>query len=364
MKTVWIVFFFCGALFFSGCATFKKISFPPKDEMFITTGDGDITQPYEPVGHLVYQKKGFRIPLFLFGFIPISDALAEDAINAVIAEKARAMGGNAVINLKIEWNPPSDGILGFGANGGTLVINGTVIKQSFAPRTSAPTPTAVSVATTPTTTGTATPKPSSQTPTSRVGQSTDLMKLLLQGDPVHSPFLAYGGGIRLGYVLRRHVARFAFTPAISFGGMTDETTFSAGSFFNSSTGRFEQVRETLKTHYRLIPLDLNITANFSAFPNLSASLPPKLNPYAEAGLTYLIWSARSEFDSQFFGSGESDTHWDFFEPGLNLGVGVDYFVQPNLAVSGGLKRYIFFKSQPKLGFWNWQVGVSFYSGGR
>jgi|GEM_PF-1819327 len=344
MKTVWIVFFFCGALFFSGCATFKKISFPPKDEMFITTGDGDITKPYEPVGHLVYQKKGFRIPIFLFGFIPISDALAEDAINAVIAEKARAMGGNVVINLKIEWDPPNDGILGLFADGGTLVITGTVIKQSFEPRTPTPPATAVSVATTPTATSTATPQSSSQI-ISRVDQSTDLMKFFLQGDPVHSPFLAYGGGIRLGYVLRRHGARFAFTPAISYGGSTDEQV-SFESIYNPSTRRFEQVRETSKFHYRLIPVDLNVTANFSAFPSLSASLPSKLNPYAEAGLTYLIWSAKSK--------------WDFFEAGFNLGLGAEYYVQPNIAVAGGLKRYIFFKSHPKLDFWNWQVGVSFY----
>jgi len=347
MKTYLIVSLSCCALFFAGCATFQRIPFTKSDEIFITTGDGDITKPYEPIGHLIYTKQGFRIPLPLIGFIPISDALAGDAINEVIAEKARAMGGNAVINLDIKWDPPSDGIWGIGANGGALIINGTVIKQSAEPRTLTATVASAS-----------TSMPSPQMPISRGDQSTDLMKLFLQGDPVHSPFLAYGGGIRLGYVLRRHGAKFAFTPAISFGGSSDEQV-SFTSVFNSSTRRFEQVRQTLQTHFRLIPVDLNVTANFGAFPKLSPSLPSKLNPYAEAGLTYLLWSAKSEFDSPFFKS-ESDTHWDFFEAGLNLGLGAEYFVQPNLAVSGGLKRYIFFKSHPKLDFWNWQVGVSFY----
>jgi len=354
MKTFLLVS--CCALLFSGCVTFKKIAFPQSDEMFITTGDGDITQPYEPIGQMTYVKSGFRIPFPLLGFIPISDALAEDAINGIIAAKARAMGGNAVINLRIDWAPPSNGFLGLGANGGALVINGTVIKQSTAPRILTSRAAGSSAGSNVSSASVAATAP--QKPASRVGESTDIMKLLLQGAPVHSPFLAYGGGIRLGYVLRRHVAKFAFTPAISFGGSSDEQV-SFTSVFNSSTLRFEQARQTLQTHFRLIPVDLNVTANFGAFPNLSASLPSKLNPYAEAGLTYLLWSAKSEFDSPFFKS-ESDTHWDFFEPGLNLGLGAEYFVQPNLAVSGGLKRYIFFKSHPKLNFWNWQVGVSFY----
>lgn len=325
--------------------------------MFITTGDGDITQPYEPLGQMTYVKSGFRIPLPLLGFIPISDALAEDAINGVIAEKARALGGNAVINLQIDWNPPQNGFLGLGATGGTLTINGTVVKQSTTPRT-------LTTRTTTSPTGANVPSasassPTPQTPRSQIGASTDLMQMLLQGEPAHHPFLAYGGGLRLGYVMRRHGAKFALTPSASFGGRSKEESVFVGTFYNSSTRSYESIYETLKTSYRLIPLDFNVTANFSAFTRLSASLPPKLNPYAEVGLTYLIWNTKAKYSSRF-GSGESDTHWDFFEAGLNFGAGVEYSVQPNLAVSAGLKRYVFFKSHPKLGFWNWQVGVSFY----
>ena len=49
--------------------------------------------------------------------------------------------------------------------------------------------------------------------------------------------------------------------------------------------------------------------------------------------------------------------WDFFEIGLNLGFGAEYYFKPNLAATACLKRYIVFDK--KLDFWNWQVGVTF-----
>jgi len=114
----------------AGCASLRQVNFPPSEEVFITTGDGDITKPYKPVGHLIYTKRGFRLGFLpLIGLIPISDASAENAINEIIAKEARAMGGDAVINLDIKWTPPSDGILGLGANGGAVFIQGTVIKR-------------------------------------------------------------------------------------------------------------------------------------------------------------------------------------------------------------------------------------------
>jgi len=116
-------------LLLSGCASFQQVKFPPQDEVFITTGDGDITKPYEPIGQLIYAKKGVRIPLPLIGLIPISDAVAGTAINEIIAKEARAMGGNAVINLDIKWTSPRNGLLGLGADGGAVFIQGTVIKR-------------------------------------------------------------------------------------------------------------------------------------------------------------------------------------------------------------------------------------------
>lgn len=116
-------------LLITNCTTFKRVNFPPSQEVFITTGDGDITKPYKPIGHILYIKQGFRIGLPLLGLIPIADASAEKAINDVIAKEARAMGGDAVINLDVQWTPPKSGILGFGAEGGALIVQGTVIKR-------------------------------------------------------------------------------------------------------------------------------------------------------------------------------------------------------------------------------------------
>ncbi len=114
----------------TNCASLRQVNFPPPQEVFITTGDGDITKPYQPVGHLIYTKRGFRLGFLpLFGLIPFGDASAQTAVNDIIAKEARAMGGDAVINLDIKWIPPSDGILGLGANGGALFIQGTVIKR-------------------------------------------------------------------------------------------------------------------------------------------------------------------------------------------------------------------------------------------
>ena len=51
----------------SGCAWKSKIMFPAADEIFVTTGDGDITKPYTPVGQLIYIEQGFRIPFIFLG---------------------------------------------------------------------------------------------------------------------------------------------------------------------------------------------------------------------------------------------------------------------------------------------------------
>ena len=126
-------FLFCvmlGAIVITtGCATFKRIDFPPSNEIFITTGDGDITKPYKPIGQLIYLKTGFRIGAPIIGLLPIADVSAEDAINEIIAREAKKMGGNAVINLDVQWLPPSNGVLGAGAHGGQLLIQGTVIQR-------------------------------------------------------------------------------------------------------------------------------------------------------------------------------------------------------------------------------------------
>ena len=129
MQTLFKRAVLAGLLLLAGCASYQQVKFPPPEEVFITTGDGDITKPYEPVGHLIYAKTGFRLGLPIIGLIPIADVVAENAINEIIAREARAMGGNAVINLDIRWTPPSSGLLGILAHGGAVFIQGTVIKR-------------------------------------------------------------------------------------------------------------------------------------------------------------------------------------------------------------------------------------------
>lgn len=130
MKIFFKLSLLAGVFVLTSCASLRQVNFPPPEEVFITTGDGDISKPYKPVGHLIYTRRGFRLGFLpLFGLIPFADASAEKAVNEIIAQEARAMGGDAVINLDIKWIPPSDGILGLGANGGALFIQGTVIKR-------------------------------------------------------------------------------------------------------------------------------------------------------------------------------------------------------------------------------------------
>lgn len=114
-----------------GCGTqySTSVTFPPPDQLFITTGDGDIQKPYTPVGQIFYIKEGRRIGLPLLGFIRIDDVDPAYEISANVARQARALGGNAIINLQIGWLPPHNGFFGLGASGGRVVIYGTVIEM-------------------------------------------------------------------------------------------------------------------------------------------------------------------------------------------------------------------------------------------
>jgi len=120
------------AVVVSGCATSSQVTFPSSREIFMTTGDGDIQKPYEPLGQLLYYETGFRLGFLpLFGLIPIADVDPDVAIKKGISDKVRAMGGNGVINLYIDWEPPKNRflLLGLFATGGRIKIYGTVIKR-------------------------------------------------------------------------------------------------------------------------------------------------------------------------------------------------------------------------------------------
>ena len=118
-------------LFISSCSVqyFSKTSFPAPDDVFITSGDGDIQKPYTPVGQLIYFKSGYRIPFFLLGLIPIDDVDPDTELKTEVFTKIREMGGDGLINMSISWEPPKSGILGFGASGGMITVYGTVIKR-------------------------------------------------------------------------------------------------------------------------------------------------------------------------------------------------------------------------------------------
>ena len=125
-----ILFIFVVVAFLAGCAAVKeKVTFPAADDVFMTTGDGDIQKPYTPVGQLLYYDQGYRIPAPIIGLIPFKTVDPDVVLKQEIYKEVKKMGGDAVINISIDWMPAKDGILGFGANGGYIIVYGTVIKR-------------------------------------------------------------------------------------------------------------------------------------------------------------------------------------------------------------------------------------------
>jgi hypothetical protein len=109
----------------------SQLTFPASDEMFITSGDGDIQKPYTPVGHLIYMRSGFRIPLPLFGFIPFKDVDPDYELKTEVQQRIKQMGGDGLINMQITYRPAKVRwyLLGALSSGGSVTIIGTVIKR-------------------------------------------------------------------------------------------------------------------------------------------------------------------------------------------------------------------------------------------
>lgn len=112
-----------------GITSKEVASFPPSDEVFITSGDGDIQKPYTPVGQLIFYKVGYRIPLPLLGLIPINDVRADRELREQVITEVKKRGGDGLINMSINFTSPKSGFLGFGANGGYIFVTGTIIKR-------------------------------------------------------------------------------------------------------------------------------------------------------------------------------------------------------------------------------------------
>lgn len=115
-------------LFLSSCAPIVSTAhFPSPDEIFITSGDGDIQKPYTPVGELIYMNSGFRVPIPILCMIPIKDVDPDMELREGVYNQVRNMGGDALINMRIGWEPPKNYFLF--ATGGNILITGTVIKR-------------------------------------------------------------------------------------------------------------------------------------------------------------------------------------------------------------------------------------------
>jgi hypothetical protein len=113
----------------SACAQTSRITFPQPDQLFVTSGDGDIQKPYTPIGEIIHYKTGWRLGLPLLGLIPIADVDPDAELRKEIFTKVREMGGDALINMRTSWTPASGGWLGLGAKGGYIVVTGTVIRR-------------------------------------------------------------------------------------------------------------------------------------------------------------------------------------------------------------------------------------------
>lgn len=125
-----LIFAIVVCLTFVGCSYRSSIEFPPANDLFVTTGDGDIQKPYTPIGQIIYYKASPAIGIPLFNlFVPTTDPEVE--MNTGFMRMVREMGADAVINTSLDWKPPSSflsRLLGWG-HGGKVLIQGTAIKR-------------------------------------------------------------------------------------------------------------------------------------------------------------------------------------------------------------------------------------------
>jgi hypothetical protein len=80
----------CACLLFVGCAASDKAMLP--DDIWMSSGD--IATPYTPVAAIEVAKIGFRI------FADIEPTDLDQVLNKMLAEEAKAVGANAVINME------------------------------------------------------------------------------------------------------------------------------------------------------------------------------------------------------------------------------------------------------------------------
>ena len=79
----------CACLLFVGCAASDKAMLP--DDIWISSGD--IATPYTPVAAIEVSKIGFKI------FADLEPTNLDQVLNKMLADEAKAVGANAVINI-------------------------------------------------------------------------------------------------------------------------------------------------------------------------------------------------------------------------------------------------------------------------
>ncbi len=90
----------------SGCAGVYKVEYPPANKLFITSGDdpgSESKKSYTPKGNIVVVNKCGMIPIPLFSAIPVKRATPDDTFNEMVIPEIRKMGGDALINAKVEY---------------------------------------------------------------------------------------------------------------------------------------------------------------------------------------------------------------------------------------------------------------------
>lgn len=118
------------AFFLSSCSAYQEvITFPPSNDVFITSGDGNIQKPYTPMAEFVYTNNGWRLPLPILGLIPFKKLDPEMVLRKQVSTRIKEMGGDGMINMRIAFMKDNPGVLGFLAKPGYLYITGTVIKR-------------------------------------------------------------------------------------------------------------------------------------------------------------------------------------------------------------------------------------------
>ncbi|KLT66903.1 hypothetical protein [Pedobacter sp. BMA] len=118
------------SIFLTSCAPYQQlVTFPPAKDVFITSGDGNIQKPYTPIGEFVYAESGYKIGLPLIGLLNIKSVDAEEVLRQRVTTKIKESGGDGLINMKLNYTPSTNGILGLLAKPSTLYITGTIIKR-------------------------------------------------------------------------------------------------------------------------------------------------------------------------------------------------------------------------------------------